>query len=219
MEKYNHYSFDLWLTLIKSNPEFKEQRDLLFHETYNPQGLPLEEVSAIIRKIDIDSNKCSEITELHVPCERMIYDILQGMKHNNITFDLIHRIKGQIQAYFILLPPSLYDEYTKSTLELLYRQGYILNIASNTGFILGDTLDMVLEQLGIRKYFKFALYSDELGTSKPNNMFFIQILEQSFRGSKIIHVGDNPIADGGSVNAGIVYFQINSNEKTIKDLL
>ena len=29
---YKHFSFDLWLTLIKSNPEFKKKRNLLFKD-------------------------------------------------------------------------------------------------------------------------------------------------------------------------------------------
>ena len=32
--KYKHISFDLWLTLIKSNPEFKSKRNLLFRDFF-----------------------------------------------------------------------------------------------------------------------------------------------------------------------------------------
>lgn len=33
--KYKHISFDLWLTLIKSNPEYKIKRNLLFREFFS----------------------------------------------------------------------------------------------------------------------------------------------------------------------------------------
>ncbi len=38
MQEIKHYSFDLWFTLIKSNPKFKEERAKFFH-----RNLPLLE--------------------------------------------------------------------------------------------------------------------------------------------------------------------------------
>lgn len=35
MQKFKHYSFDLWLTLIKSNPEFKLKRTIFFYDKFN----------------------------------------------------------------------------------------------------------------------------------------------------------------------------------------
>ena len=221
MEKYNHYSFDLWLTLIKSNPEFKRRRDLMFYDLFNPTETPLEIISTIIRNVDIKSNECSEITQMHVPVERMIFDILQNLEVDkcDINSKTINIIKHRIQSLFISFPPSLYDEDTKNVIESLFGNGNILSIGSNTGFILGDTLDLVLTSLGIRKYFKFALYSDQMCISKPNPAFFDSIVSRSFSGSKKVHVGDNVIADGACVYSRIDYFQINSNENSIKDLL
>ena len=43
MKTYKHYSFDLWLTLIKSNPTFKKERALFFHKHLNAAGKSLEE--------------------------------------------------------------------------------------------------------------------------------------------------------------------------------
>lgn len=214
-----HYSFDLWLTLIKSNPKFKEQRNLLFYRDYNPRELCIEDISAIIRKVDVDSNICCEITGIHIPCEKLVYDILQELGNKDITNYKILKIKKYIQGLFIRYHPSLYDEYTLNVIKSLYGNGNILSIGSNTGFILGSTLDLVLDELKIRKYFKFALYSDELNISKPNPEFFKNITIRSFYQSKIVHIGDNVLADGGCVNSNIDYFQINSNNKTIIDLL
>jgi putative hydrolase of the HAD superfamily len=96
-----HYSFDLWLTLIKSNPEFKARRDLMFYELCNPCDCSLEEVSGIIRKIDIHSNEISEITQIHIPCERMICDILYALGNTDVTYNTIMVIKNRIQSLFI----------------------------------------------------------------------------------------------------------------------
>lgn len=217
-----HYSFDLWLTLIKSNPEFKSRRDLMFFELFNPSGLSKEEVSAIIRKVDVKSNHISEITELHVPCERMIYDILHELNFpsEEITHALLLMIFTRIQSLFLEYPPVLYDENTLSTLEQLHEQGCQLNILSNTGFITGATLNKVLVKLGIKKFFNFSLYSDNTRLSKPNVKMFDLVKDMYFDCVSIIHVGDNPMADGACINnPSFSYFQINSNHKTIIDLL
>jgi putative hydrolase of the HAD superfamily len=51
MPIYKHYSFDLWLTLIRSNPLFKQQRSRIFHQQYNTLGKPLEEVERIFARL------------------------------------------------------------------------------------------------------------------------------------------------------------------------
>jgi len=220
MNNYKHISFDLWLTLIKSNPEFKARRDFMFYELFNPCNFSLEEVSAIIRRVDISSNQISEITQIHVPCERMIYDILKDLVNEEIEYSTILTVKNRIQSLFIQYPPSLYDKDTAEVLSDLFNLDCILNILSNTGFITGRTLDTVLTSLRIRKYFRFAIYSDEIKVSKPNSAMFDKVSALSpYRLKDIIHVGDNLQADGASEQSGIEYFQINSNNKTIIDLL
>jgi putative hydrolase of the HAD superfamily len=42
---YQHYSFDLWLTLIKSNPYFKIERTKIFHRDFNPAGKSIDDVA------------------------------------------------------------------------------------------------------------------------------------------------------------------------------
>lgn len=217
-----HFSFDLWLTLIKSNPTFKLRRDEMFHSLFNPKELSLEEVSAIVRKVDINSNRCCEVTHLHVPVERMIYDILQELEVSEAECDnyAIEIAKKRIQTLFMTYPPTLYDDNTVKMLKRLFDSNYTLNILSNTGFILGSTLDLVLTNLGIRKYFQFAIYSDQECIAKPNSFIFEKVIAKAnYPAASIIHVGDNAIADGACTKVGIKYFQINSNTKSIKDLI
>lgn len=215
---YNNYSFDLWLTLIKSNPLFKQKRNEYIFNTYCNSGFSLEAVSQIVRIEDVSANKMSEVTGVHVNSKIILYRILDKI-NTSVTTKMIDDCDEYIQNLFIEYPPSLYDENTKSVLEELVKKGKTLNILSNTGFIKGNTIRIILDELGIYGLFSYFLFSDELGLSKPNSKIFEKIEIIYIIKSSICHVGDNPIADGGSVSVGIDFIQINSNDKTIKDLL
>ena len=221
MKEYKHYSFDLWLTLIRSNKKFKEMRNSLFCSFYNPGGYSLQYVTSIIHEIDEMSTKYSEMTGEHVQSTHMIFQILSRLGNKIILLTEINSIDKAIQDFFITFPPVLYDNSTLDVLNSLSSNGKILNILSNTGFIHGSTIKKVLPLIGIDyTVFNYQLYSDELNMAKPNPNFFNAM--RTFQGSRaedILHVGDNPIADGGSEAAGIKFFQINSNYKRIIDIL
>ena len=218
IDSYDHISFDMWLTLIKSNPEFKEKRNKMFYKDFNPNSLSLDEVSAIIKKHDVETNIMSEQLGLHIDSKIIIYNILKDLQFEFTNFKSIDYIDYKIQQLFILFPPNLYDVNTESVIRELFHEGKSLNILSNTGFIRGKTLDIILTNLKIKRYFEFRLYSDEIGISKPNNLIF-DLVKNKVQSSKILHVGDNTFADGKCVESNIDYFQINSNNKTIIDLI
>lgn len=87
--------------------------------------------------------------------------------------------KKRIQTLFMTYPPTLYDDNTVKMLKRLFDSNYTLNILSNTGFILGSTLDLVLTNLGIRKYFQFAIYSDQECIAKPNSFIFEKVIAKA----------------------------------------
>ena len=62
MAFYKHYSFDLWLTLIKSNPRFKQERTSYFYEKFNTKNKSIEEVALIFRQVDLMVNAINEKT-------------------------------------------------------------------------------------------------------------------------------------------------------------
>lgn len=223
IDSYDHISFDMWLTLIKSNPEFKEKRNKMFYKDFNPNSLSLDEVSAIIKKHDVETNIMSEQLGLHINSRIIIYNILKELGHKEFTsdnFQYIDYIDEKIQILFKQNPPTLYDENTSNVIRELFHEGKSMNILSNTGFIHGKTLNEVLYQFKLSRYFEFKLYSDEIGISKPNLQAF-QLIKERSSSDRILHVGDNPIADGNCSkgNTNISYFQINSNNNSIIDLL
>lgn len=234
------YSFDLWNTLIKPNPEFGIARaKFIQKEWFN--NTPEEVIVKEFRKASILFNKINEITGIHTDAKTMIGYVLQKLdgELKDINQDTIEDIEFKQKELFLKHPPLLYDENTLPTIKKIKRNAYI-GIISNTGFIGGNTLRDALIKLTFPK-FNFMIFSDEVKISKPNqdifkiankkyiptllHTWFYQnpTLSQLAKGTSPIlyHIGDNEIADIQGANAvpGWEGFQINSNERTILDVL
>lgn len=221
MKKINQVSFDIWLTLLKSNPEFKRQKVELLKEKYNPKGLSFAEIKDIMRNIDVQSTRVAEITERNFDPKSMIAMILLNMGDTKINKSLVETIHSEFQELYLENLPFLYDEDTKLVLKKLNDLGFTLNVASNTGFIIGETVREALDHLGIYQYFDYGTFSDECGFAKPSPNFFAEVEDSGeyYKGN-ILHVGDNPYADGyGAESYGMRSMIINSNDKSIKDVL
>lgn len=231
MKTYKHYSFDLWLTLIKSNPTFKKERALFFHKHLNAAKKPLVEVELLFRKVDLMSNAINQKSGRNLDVEEMYLMIIYELNGSNSIFENLDMewLLHEMEQLFFLYIPTIYHPETLSTLKSLKEIPNIsMNILSNTGFIKGATLRIALEKIGIAHFFNFQLYSDEVNLSKPNVEFFSLMIEKIYEERKcdnlvlddIIHIGDNIIADiHGANHLGINSFQINSNLNTIADLL
>lgn len=227
---YKHYSFDLWLTLIKSNPAFKEHRAMYIYEKFNPKHLSFLETVKIIQQIDVMCNFSNEATGNSIQAYQMYAMVLSmmGSPVENLSMRDLQSIYHYIETIFEKYSPVPFDENTISTLEKIKKTGASISVLSNTGFIAGFTLEKFLHRSGISKYIDFAIYSDQVGISKPDPQLFSHYVGiiQSIRKmnpiliTEIVHVGDNPHADiMGAKRAGIAAIQINSNNKTIKDIL
>lgn len=230
MKTYRHYSFDLWLTLIKSNPEFKRKRAEYFYSNFNRNNKTIEEVENIIKEIDKMSNRVNEIIGGNINAYEMYAMVLYKLGYYDLTNvsqrDIIS-LYHYCHQMFLQYPPVPYDENTIRVLAKLKSEGATVSILSNTGFIMSCTLRQLLKDIGIAKYIDFDIYSDEAGMSKPNSKLFASLLLtiNSYRKfnpvqtDEIVHIGDNPVADyQGAKNSGINAILINSNEKTIKDI-
>ena len=231
MKTYKHYSFDLWLTLIKSNPTFKKERALFFHKHLNAAGKSLEEIEIIFRKVDVMSNAINQKWGRNLDAEEMYLMIIYELNGSNSIFEDLDMdwLLYEMEQLFFRYIPTIYNPETLSTLNRLKEIPDVsMNILSNTGFIKGVTLRIALEKIGIAHFFNFQLYSDEVNLSKPNVEFFSLMIEKIHEERKrdnltlddIIHVGDNIIADiHGANRLKINSFQVNSNVNTIADLL
>ena len=60
IHRHDHFSFDLWLTLIKSHPEFKAKRVELFSSFFNVEK-PIDEVAKAVKYYDDLCNNINEV--------------------------------------------------------------------------------------------------------------------------------------------------------------
>jgi putative hydrolase of the HAD superfamily len=208
IKKYKHFSFDLWLTLIQSNPEFKKKRNLLFKEFFEIDQ-QIEKVSDIIRHYDIFCNKMNEKTGLNIDTFEIYYLILNSLGKTIEAIDLkrLHYFYVESELLFLNYKPTLIVPEIKRILKEITEQDKTINILSNTAFIKGTTLRKIIEHYELSDYFLFQLYSDETGFSKPNykmfEMLYQKIENKNISKSEILHLGDNKIADfDGAINFG-----------------
>lgn len=199
--KYKHISFDLWLTLIRSNPEFKTKRNLLFRDFFAIDK-PIAEVAAVIRKFDILINGINEKVTRNFDTYEIYCLILDALDVDlgSYQHQQLEAFYDQSEALFIQYKPLLLDDNLPSFLKQLHDRGKTMNILSNTAFIKGRTLRPILADYGLGQYFSFQAYSDETGFSKPG----IAMYEHAYHHIKqlgaiekheVLHVGDNVVSD------------------------
>ena len=208
--KYKHFSFDLWLTLIRSNPEFKYKRDCMFRDFFDIDET-IETVSKVIRYYDVLSNKISEKTGQHIKYDTIYYHILSSLK---VNLDVIEEKKMldyylEVEHLFLQNKPILIVPNIIELLSKIKNQGKTINIASNTAFIEGRTLCRLIDYFELSDFFSFQLYSDELKISKPNTLFFENIYNKALKiqpieKKDVVHIGDNKFADyEGAIKYGL----------------
>ncbi|MFY0255230.1 HAD family hydrolase [Chitinophaga sp. 30R24] len=231
MNIYQHYSFDLWLTLIKSNPLFKQERTRFFFEHFNHRDKTIAEVGTIFRQVDLMCNAINEKTGGNIDAEEMYLMVISKMNDHRYSFhDLdLAELYQEMEKLVLQYPPTRYCSATLPVLQQLKATaGSTFSLLSNTAFIKGRTLRLVLQQLELAPFFDFQLYSDETGMSKPNEKMFRLMLDTAAANrstsitdlNKVIHIGDNIRADiDGAHRAGIRTLLINSNHTCISSLL
>ncbi len=231
MDIIKHYSFDLWLTIIKSNPIFKEERASYFYKNFNRKNKSVDEVKAIFRYNDDMCNAINEVTGQNISAQEMYLMVLYQLNESldiMEEFDMAH-LNTEMDLLFFRYSPLVYSQATIDTLyQLASKNNITLNILSNTAFIKGELLRELLNNLDVAKYFDFQIYSDEIGMSKPNINLYYHLIEniQTMRNkdniqlSEILHIGDNYKADYlGAKAAGLNALLINSNDQLITKLL
>ena len=195
-----HFSFDLWLTLIKSHPEFKTKRVELFTSFFNVDQ-PIGEVAKTVKYYDDLCNTINEVTGGNIDTFEIYLMILSAL-----NVDVRQLDKNKLETFylkseelFLEYKPVVIFENIKEFLDQIKNQGKTINILSNTGFIKGRTMRKFLIQEELDQYIDFHIYSDEINISKPNPLIFQEVKnnlkDQELPMHHILHIGDNPVAD------------------------
>lgn len=208
-------SFDLWLTLIRSHPQFKWKRAEMLANSYNPKRYSIEQIDLLIRRMDKVFDRYNESFGKKISASIMYQKILSELceKERNIDIEEARKVETQANKLFVEYYPQLLNKHIPNILKSLCDEGKVLNLASNTGFIEGITLRKVLEKLDILKYFSFTIFSDEINTSKPSTDFFEQVQKQANVPKKnILHIGDNVKTDyQGALDFGFSALLVKQN--------
>ncbi|MGR3854569.1 MULTISPECIES: HAD family hydrolase [Chryseobacterium] len=203
-----HFSFDLWLTLIKSHPEFKAKRVELFSSFFNVDK-PIEQVAKTVKYYDDLCNTINEVTGGNIDTFEIYLMILGSLDVDvkQLNKEKLNEFYNKSEELFLEYKPVVIFENIHDFFEDIKNQGKTINILSNTGFIKGKTMRKFLIHENLDQYIDFHIYSDEINCSKPNPLIFQEvknnIKDQDLAMNQILHIGDNPVADyQGAKNFG-----------------
>lgn len=222
--KIKNISFDLWMTLIRSHPEFKLKRAELIADTFNIQNISPKEIDSFIRSVDNVFDRYNMISGKKLSANKMYRELLQRLAPTDarVTLDTAIGLRKQADSLFLEYRPIFMNENIPQVLSQLKEEGYTLNLSSNTGFIEGETLRVTLADMGILDYFEFLIFSDEINASKPSSHFFQHVYNRigtNVSKEEVLHIGDNPKADyQGAKNFGFNALLITDPNYTINDI-
>ncbi len=200
IQNHCHFSFDLWLTLIKSHPEFKTKRVELFSSFFNVDK-PINEVAKTVKYYDDLCNTINEVTGGNIDTFEIYLMILGAL---DVDVKLLNKEKlnafyVKSEELFLQYKPVVIFENIHDFFDEIKNQGKTISILSNTGFIKGKTMRKFLIHENLDQYIDFHIYSDEINCSKPNPLIFQEVKnnlkDQDLPLSQILHIGDNPVAD------------------------
>lgn len=200
IHNHSHFSFDLWLTLIKSHPEFKAKRVELFSSFFNVNK-PIEEVTKVVKYYDDLCNTINEVIGGNVDTFEIYLLILNSLEVDikQLNRDKLDEFYQKSEDLFLEYKPVVIFENLHQFFDEIKNQGKTINILSNTGFIKGKTMRKFLINENLDQYIDFHIYSDELKISKPNPLVFQEVKDKvknrDLPMNQILHIGDNPIAD------------------------
>ncbi len=109
---------------------------------------------------------------------------------------------------------ELYPEVVE-VLEQLHSR-FQLAVVSN----FDGRLRVILERLGVSKYFRHVFVSSELGADKPDSEIFRRALRYvDLVPNEVLHVGDDPERDWKAASAaGLSIFELDRPNKSLRDL-
>jgi putative hydrolase of the HAD superfamily len=146
--------------------------------------------------------------------------------------ELVNRVLDQVQpdineldrdaffegAYSHFAEPGVWDLYPEVSDVLEALDGkFQLSIISN----FDARLRMILEHLGVSRFFSYVFLSSELGADKPDPEIYRRALKLSgLQPNETLHVGDDPVRDWeGAASAGLPVFRLERPRNSLRDLI
>lgn len=203
-------SFDLWGTLIKGNPIYGAKR-LEFLQRFTNCRINI--ISEIISNIKRKHNILVEQHGVQFSSLDLYKQIIHSLNINKIDAEDLREELGKL---FIEYPPILLPD-ALSILDFCSYHNLDKYLLSNTLMIDGEFIRIALKD--ILNQFRYKIFSDEVGVSKPNPLIFkiardtINLMSE--KDCDVLHIGDNYITDGAAVKANVnfdVYIKTSCDE-------
>ncbi len=121
-------------------------------------------------------------------------------------------------VYAHFAEPGVWELYPEATEVLDELQGrFSLGIVSN----FDGRLRIILEHLGVTKFFRHVFVSSELGADKPDRAIYERALAASgFSAHESLYVGDDPVNDWEPAAAiGLQVFKLDRATNSLRDLI
>lgn len=209
--KIKHVSFDFWNTLAFSNPIFKEKRASILSHCLKSH-CSLAKINATFNKVGKEYNHRQECGELPVLPEDLLKKVTVEISNNN-SINHGSLIK-EIYRVFLDYPPTLNLTFVK-LIDQIFQSDKTCSITSNTAFIPGEIIRMYLTAVGLQQKISFAIFSDEIGISKPSPKIFehlylkVLIINPLILKENILHIGDSFKSDyTGALDFGFAAYQV-----------
>lgn len=121
-------------------------------------------------------------------------------------------------AYEHFAESGVWETYPE-VLEILENLASRFQLAIVSNF--DGRLRMILEQLGVSKFFSRVFVSSELGADKPDPEIFRRALAViNLQANEVLHVGDDPERDWkAAADAGLSLFKLERGKNSLRDLL
>lgn len=191
---YKVVSFDIWGTLIDSNPEFKKQRNIeiaKYLKTINVKysNLTIEEITVIVNDVfNVLKKEYNHLAE-ELGLGFSTFDVFAKvalMLSCPGNFEMIKSINDRL---FLQYLPTVKDGVLEA-LSILKQNDVKIILASNTVFVSQRIIKEALNMLGINA--SAHLSSDIFEVSKPNIKFYYEMYKYvNCPLTQAIHVGDN----------------------------
>lgn len=200
--KIKHVSFDIWNTLLRSNPFFHEERAKYFQQI-SPNNLRINEIHTIVKDVGHYCDRI-EIADdvLFTPRQRLLMIMSKlGIESDELLVEHFNQVDALAKFHL----PIVIDESIREKLLKLQSTGIGLSLTSNTGNLGGNIMRQLLDRVDMFKQFSFAVFSDEIGGCKPHARIFNKLISGAgVCPEEILHVGDSYDADiAGATKFGL----------------
>ncbi|PYM02307.1 MAG: hypothetical protein DMF19_03550 [Verrucomicrobia bacterium] len=133
------------------------------------------------------------------------------------TIDELDRDNFFEVAYEHFAEAGVWELYPE-VVDVLQQLGPRFELAIISNF--DGRLRVILERLGISRYFRHVFVSSEIGADKPDPEIFRRALKfLELQPGHVLHVGDDPERDWtAATDAGLSIFQLDREKNSLRDL-